>query len=64
MVCVCVRVCTLSCVQLFATLWTIAYKALLPMESILQARVLEWVAISSSRVFSLLRDQTCFSSAS
>ena len=32
-----------SCVQLFATLWTIAHRAPLSM-GILQARILEWVA--------------------
>ena len=37
-----------SCVQLFATLWTIACQAPLSME-ILQARILEWVAMPSSR---------------
>ena len=37
-----------SHVQLFATPWTIACQTSLSM-SILQARILEWVAISSSR---------------
>jgi len=37
-----------SHVQLFATLWTVAHQAPLSM-GILQARKLEWVAISSSR---------------
>ena len=38
----------LSCVQLFATLWTVAHEAPLSM-GILQARILESVAISFSR---------------
>ena len=45
------RACMLSCfsrVQLFSVLWTVAHQAPLPM-GILQARVLEWVAIPSSR---------------
>ena len=37
----------LSCVQLFATPWTVVHQASL--SEILQARILEWVAISSSR---------------
>ena len=41
-----------SCVQLFATVWTVACQA--PQSSgILQARILEWVAVPSSRGFSL-----------
>ena len=38
----------ISCVRLFATLWTVAHRAALPME-ILEARILEWVAMPSSR---------------
>ena len=38
----------LSLVQLFVTLWTIARLAPLSM-GILQARILEWVAMPSSR---------------
>ena len=38
----------LSHVKLFVTLWTVAFQASLSM-GILQARLLEWVAISSSR---------------
>ena len=38
----------LSRVQLFVTLWTIARQAPLSM-GILQARILEWVSMSSSR---------------
>ena len=37
----------LSCVQLFETLWTVTHQA--PVHGILQARTLEWVAISFSR---------------
>ena len=39
-----------SCVRLFATLWTVAYDTLLSM-GILQAGILKWVAITSSREF-------------
>ena len=38
----------LSCVLLFVTLWTVAHQAPLSM-GILQARILEWVAMPSSR---------------
>ena len=37
-----------SCVQLFATLWTVAHQAPLSM-GILQARILEWVAVPYSK---------------
>ena len=37
-----------SCVQLFATPWTIAHRVRLTV-GILQARILEWVAMPSSR---------------
>jgi len=43
--------CVLSCfsrVQLFVTPWTVAWQATLQ-AGILQARILEWVAIPSSR---------------
>ena len=46
-----------SHVQLFATLWTIAHQAPLSM-GILQASILGWVAISSSRGSSWSWDQT------
>ena len=49
--------CVLSCfshVQLFEMLWTVACQALLSM-GFSQARILEWVAISSSRESSQLR---------
>ena len=51
--------CMLSCfshVRLFVTLWTIAHQAPLSMGA-LQARTLEWVAISSSKGSSQPRDQ-------
>ena len=54
------RACMLSCfssVQLFATLWTIARQTPLSME-ILQARILEWIAMPSSRGSSQPRDGT------
>ena len=46
-----------SHVQLFMTPWTVAHQAPLPME-ILQTRMLEWVAMPSSRRSSQPRDQT------
>ena len=42
--------CLLSCVQLFVTPWTIVHQAPLFMGWIFQARILEWTAISFSRV--------------
>ena len=39
---------SLSSVRLFVTPWTVAHQALLSM-GILQARILEWVAMPSSR---------------
>ena len=57
---VCVRVHMLSClsrVRLFVTLWTVALQAPLSM-GILQARILEWVAIPISRGSSWPRDRT------
>ena len=50
----------LSRVQLFATLRTVARQAPLSME-ILQARILEWGFMLSSRGSSQSRDQTCVS---
>ena len=47
----------LSRVQLFATQWTVAHQAPLSV-GILQARILEWVAMPSSRGSSQARDQT------
>ena len=49
-VCVCVCVCELSCVQLLLTPWTVPGS--------LQARILEGVAISSSRGSSRPKDRT------
>ena len=48
---------SLSHVWPFATLWTVAHQALLSM-GILQARILEWVAMPSSRGSSQPRDWT------
>ena len=48
--------CMLSKVWLFATPWTIACQAPCPWDS--QARILEWVAICSSRESSWSRDGT------
>ena len=45
-------------VGFFAALWTVACQDLLSI-GILQARILEWVAMPSSRGSSLPRDQTC-----
>ena len=47
----------LSCVWLFVTPWTVACQASLSMR-ILQASILEWVAMSSSMGFSQPRDRT------
>ena len=52
---VCVK--SLSCAQLFVTPWTVAHQAPVSM-GILQARILEWVAMLSSRGSSQPRDQT------
>ena len=49
-----------SCVWLFATLWTVTHQAPLSM-GILQAKILEWVAVPSSMGSSRPRDQTCIS---
>ena len=43
-----VCVCSLSPVQLFVTPWTVAHQAPLSM-GVVPARILEWVAVSSSR---------------
>ena len=48
---------SLSCVQLFTTPWTVTHQAPLSM-GILQARMLEWVAMASSRRSSQPRDWT------
>ena len=47
----------LSCVRLFATLWTVAHQAPLSM-GLLQARILESVAMPSSRGSSWPKDRT------
>ena len=47
----------LSHVQLFATLWIIAHQTPLSM-GILQARIVEWVAMPFSRALSQPRDRT------
>ena len=47
----------LSRVRLFATLWTVAGQAPLSM-GFPQARILEWIAMLSSREFSRPRDPT------
>ena len=55
----CKHVCVLSHfsrVRLSATPWTVAHQAPLSME-ILQARILEWVAMLSSKVSSQSRDR-------
>ena len=51
----CAQLC--SCVQLFAAPWIVARQAPLSM-GILQARILEWVAMPSSRGSSWPRDPT------
>ena len=52
---VCMHAQLLSCVQPFAILWTVAHQAPLYM-GILQARILEWVAVLFSRGSSKPRD--------
>ena len=47
-----------SCVWLFATPWTVGLPGRVSVHRILQARILEWVAMLSSRGSSQLRDQT------
>ena len=54
----------LSCVQLFATLWTVCSPPGSSVHGILHTRILEWVAISSSRGSSQPRDQKCDSCVS
>ena len=49
-----------SYVQLFATPWTLAHQTP-PVHGILQARILEWVAMSFFRGSSRPRDLTCIS---
>ena len=52
----------LSRVQLFATPGTVAHQVPLSMRILLQARIVEWVAMPSSRRSSQPRDQTQISS--
>jgi len=54
---------SLSRVWLLVTPWTVAHRALLSM-GFPQARILEWVAMPSSRGSSRPRDQTCISCVS
>ena len=49
--------CWISHVQFCATPWTLARQALLSM-GILQARIMEWIAIPSSTGYSQPRDRT------
>ena len=53
-------VCVLSCVRLFATPRTLAPPGY-SVHGVFQARILEWVAISSSRESSQPRDRICIS---
>ena len=55
--CICAVLCLLSCVCLFVTPWTVAHQAPLSM-GILQARILEWVAMPSSSGSSRPRNRT------
>ena len=48
---------SLRCRRLFVTPWTVAHQASLSM-GILQARIMEWVVMPSSRGYSQIRDQT------
>ena len=58
-VCVCAHTCTTShfnCVQLFVTLWTVALQTPLSKGF---SRILEWVAMPSSRASFRPKDWTC-----
>ena len=57
----CVRAFSVTSVWLFATPWTVACRT--PVHGILQARMLEWVAMPSSRGSSRPRDQTHISTS-
>ena len=50
-VCVSLHSCRFTRVRLFATLWTLCSPLGSSIHGVLQARILEWVAISSSRGF-------------
>ena len=56
----CMSTQSLSHVWLFATLWSVVHQGS-PVHRILQARILEWVAISFSRASSWARDWICIS---
>ena len=58
----CAMLSRFSHVQLFATLWTLAHQT--PAPEILQARILEWVSMPSSRGSSWPRDRNHVSCAS
>ena len=58
-----IRMCMLSCVWLFATPWTGAHQPPLSM-GFPMAKILEWIAISFSRVSAWPRDQTYISCVS
>ena len=53
-----------SCVQLFAAPWTVSSLSISSVHGILQARILEWIAMPSSRGSSWLKDWTRISYAS
>ena len=55
--CACVYVSHLSRVGLFATSWTAGHQAPSSVHGISQARIMEWVAVLSSRGSSQPRDQ-------
>ena len=57
---ICAMLSHFSRVQFFATLWTVACQTPLFI-GFFQARILKWIAISSSRESSQPRDQTCLS---
>ena len=53
----CIHDQSLQCAQLFETLWTVACQAPLSV-GMLQARIVEWVAMPSNRGSSQSRDHT------
>ena len=58
----CISACVLSCficVQLFATLWTVAFQA--PLSMILQARILAWVAMHNIIILRCSVAKSCLS---
>ena len=60
LVCVCILN-SFSCVWLFVTLWTLSSPPGSSVHGIFQARILEWVAMASSRGSSWPRDRTLIS---